>query len=63
MAAVLDLSLQHDLEDLEQHDLPQCFFLPLPFPLSAKETPVNNKAAAANKNIFFIVIILCDRST
>jgi len=61
--AVLDLSLQQDLEVFEQHDLPQCFFFPLPFPLSANEAPVTNKAAVANKNTFFIVMILCDEST
>ena len=57
MLAVFDLSLQHDLEDLEQHDFPLAHFFFLPFPPSAKEAPVNNKAAVANNNTFFIVMI------
>jgi len=55
--AVFDLSLQQDLEDLEQQDFPFAHFFPLCFPVSAKDTPAKRRVAVANKNTFFIIMI------
>ena len=55
--AVLDLSLQQDFVVPEQQDLPFAHFFFLVLPLSAKLTPVINKAAVANKNTFFMIYI------
>ena len=58
MVAVLALSLQQDFP-FEQQVFP---FVPLLFlPLSAKVTPVINKAAVANRNTFFMIMVFyCD---
>ena len=55
IVAVLALSLQQDFVEPEQQDFPFAHFFFLP--PSAKVTPVINKAAVANKNTFFMIMI------
>ena len=55
--AVFALSLQQDFEVPEQQDFPLAHFLCLPLPLSANARPEKRKAAVANKNTFFILLI------
>jgi hypothetical protein len=52
MLTVFALSLQQDLVEPVQQDFPFAHFFFLP--LSAKLTPVMNKAAVANNNTFFM---------
>jgi hypothetical protein len=55
------LSLQQDLvdvvEDFVQQVFPFAHFFFLPLSVLAKEMPVTNNAAVANKNTFFILFV------
>jgi hypothetical protein len=59
------LSLQQDFVAVAvvfvQQVFPLAHFFDFFLPLSAKETPVTNKAAVASKNNFFIIIYLINQ--
>jgi hypothetical protein len=59
-SAVFSASLLQDFDDFWQQDLPFAHFFFLPLSVLAKETPLTNKAAVANKNNFFILKCLID---